>query len=101
MTVLQNPCDLYSLSVVCDGIRGSPLIRIPKAPLEVVYEGTSFLLVSADLKLFKELKLSKCEWRKNGKIFKFTKCLKCNQICGKLASCPQSSVFCENCIKKF
>ena len=93
--------DLTTLLQLCDGIGGTPLKRIPhKAPLSVNFEGTSFLLELADLKLFRERKLQRCEWSRNGEQFKFAKCVKCQQICGK--SCRQQcSVFCENCIKNF
>lgn len=93
--------DLGTLLTLCDGIDGTPLKRIPhKAPLAVSFEGTSFLLEMADLKLFRERKLERCEWKKNGEQFIFAKCIKCQQICGKLAN-EQCSVFCESCIKKF
>ena len=93
--------DLSTLSAVCDGIIGAPLKRIPcKAPLAVSFEGTSFLLELADIKLFRDQNLGRCEWSKNGEHFNFAKCVKCNQICGKVVR-KQSSVFCENCIKSF
>ena|SRR3990167_1919640 len=94
--------DLHSLSFICDGITGTPLIRINrKTPLEVCYEGTSFLLELADLRIFNDYKLGKCEWKRNGKSLKLCKCLKCHQICGQLITKERASVFCENCIKNF
>ena len=104
MALVHSPfqSDLHSLSFICDGIIGKPLIRIHhKAPLEVIYEGTSFLLEMADLKIFNYHKLSKCEWKKNGKSLRFLKCVKCNQICGQIKSQERSSMFCEYCIKNF
>ena|SRR3990167_5496059 len=96
--------DLWSLSTVCDSIvSGAPLIKIPhKSPLVISYEGTSFLLELADLKLYRNNKLKKCEWQTKGKLFEFINCFKCDQPCARLkGSEGQSSVFCESCIKSF
>lgn len=105
MAVVSNLpfSDLKCLSTVCDGIDGIPLIKVPhKVPLSVTYEGTAFLMELADLKLFRNYKLEKCEWTRNGTALTFTRCFKCNQLCGQIPSSQgRSSVFCQQCLLHF